>query len=196
LIHDSKRNLSQSLLSSISQSDRFLVACLAATVVRTQFAKDKAGTVRHDVIFTTFFAGSAGTGQCWHWHKYVDKVDAWRHFKGFADAVRGIDPPAEAFTPLMVQHKRLRVYVLQGKRTTLMWCRDKENWWKPELEQGRVPEELKGIVLKLAGDVPLAGRKVRIYDPWKKRWSDASVEDGSVRLPAFSRSIVVRAEVE
>jgi hypothetical protein len=96
----------------------------------------------------------------------------------------------------MVEHPRLRVYVLKGKRTTLVWCRDKENGWKTELEEGRAPEELKDLVLNLGKDVSLAGRAVRTYDPWAKRWADARVENGAVQLPAFSRSIVVRADTK
>jgi hypothetical protein len=158
------------------------------------YEKDREGTILHDVIFAPFFAGAAGAGQCWHWGEYVDKVNAWHQFKGFAEAVRGIDPPAEGFEPLMVEHERLRVYVLKGKRTVLVWCRDKDNWWKTELEEGRAPEELKDLVLDLGKDVPLAGRALRTYDPWAKRWADAATTNGALRLPAFRRSIVVRAD--
>jgi hypothetical protein len=160
------------------------------------YDKDKAGTILHDVIFAPFFAGAAGAGQCWHWYEYVDKVNAWHQFKGFSETVSGIDPAAEGFEPLMVEHPRLRVYVLKGKRTTLVWCRDKESWWKTELEEGRAPEELKDLVLNLGTDVSLSGRAVRTYDPWAKRWADAKVENGGVQLPAFSRSIVVRADTK
>ena len=27
----------------------------------------------HDVLFAPFFAGSAGTGQIWHWNTYVER---------------------------------------------------------------------------------------------------------------------------
>ncbi len=156
------------------------------------YAKDQAGMILHDVIFAPFFAGAAGAGQCWHWNEYVDKNGLWCHFRAFADAVRGIDPPAESFEPLMIGHPRLRVYVLKGKRTSLVWCRDMENTWQTELEQGRAPEELKDIVLPLADVVPLTGRSASVYDPWSHVWTDAHIENGMVRLPAFSRSLVVR----
>ena len=135
-------------------------------------------------------------GQCWHWTEYVDQNNLWHQFRAFADTVRGIDPPAEGFEPLMVRHPRLRVYVLKGNRTTLLWCRDVENTWQKELQQGRAPKELKDIAVRLDEVVPLAGRTARAYDPWKKAWTDAAIEGGAVRLPAFARSIVVRLATE
>jgi hypothetical protein len=33
---------------------------------------------------------------------------------------------------------------------------------------------------------------VTIYNPWKNLWSDAKLEAGTLSLPAFSRSLVVR----
>ncbi len=158
------------------------------------YAKDQAGIILHDVIFAPFFAGAAGAGQCWHWGEYVHKNNLWHQFRAFADTVRGIDPPAEGFEPLMIRHPRLRVYVLKGRRTSLLWCRDTENTWQTELEQGLAPEELKDLVVPLKDIGPLAGRTARIYDPWKRTWTDARIEDGGVRLPAFARSMVVRLD--
>jgi hypothetical protein len=122
----------------------------------------------------------------------VDKNNLWHQFRAFADTVRGIDPADEGFEPLMIRHLRLRVYVLKGQRTSLVWCRDMENTWQTELEQGRTPEELKDVIVPLQDVVPLAGRRARTYDPWNKVWTDARIEDGGVRLPTFARSIVVR----
>jgi hypothetical protein len=156
------------------------------------YARDKAGIILHDVIFAPFFAGAAGTGQCWHWGEYVDKNNLWHQFRAFADVVRGIDPPAESFEPLMISHPRLRVYVLKGKQTSLFWCRDKENTWRAELAGERAPDELTDISVPLPDAAKLAGRRVRTYDPWKKTWSDPAIEGGKVNLPPFTRSIVVR----
>jgi hypothetical protein len=36
----------------------------------------------------------------------ADRNNLWHQFRAFADAVRGIDPPAERFEPLMVSHPR------------------------------------------------------------------------------------------
>jgi len=31
------------------------------------YERDRAGMILHDVLFAPFFAGAAGSGQCWHW---------------------------------------------------------------------------------------------------------------------------------
>lgn len=158
------------------------------------YAKDSEGIILHDVLFAPFFAGAAGAGQCWHWGEYVDRNNLWHQFRAFADTVQGIDPAAEGFEPLMIDHPRLRVYLLKGKRTSLVWCRDTENTWQAELEAGRAPEELRDVVLTLGDVVSSAVSKIRVYNPWTKNWSDTSNEGGVVRLPPFSRSLVVRIE--
>jgi len=121
-----------------------------------------------------------------------DKNNLWHQFRAFADTVRGIDPSAEGFQPLMISHPHLRVYVLKGKQTSLLWCRDRENTWQTELAEGRDPEELKDVSLPLQDTMPLAGHRARAYDPWKKVWTNATIHSGAVRLPTFTRSIVVR----
>ncbi|MGI6418156.1 MAG: hypothetical protein ACOX1P_21080 [Thermoguttaceae bacterium] len=160
------------------------------------YAKDKAGIILHDILFAPFFAGAAGAGQCWHWGEYVDKNNLWRQFRAFADTVRGIDPAAEHFEPRMISHPRLRVYLLKGARTSLVWCRDSENTWRTELQEGRAPEVLRDVVVRLENAVPLPIRTGRVYDPWKKAWTDAAIEAGGVRLPPFSRSVVLRLDAQ
>ncbi len=155
------------------------------------YATDTAGILLHDVLFAPFFAGAAGAGQIWHWDAYVAKNNLWHHFGRFAESVKGLDPAAESFEPSMAQHDRLRVYVLKGRRTLLAWCRDAKNDWMPELRDGEKPETLRRVVVDLGA---VKARSARIYDPWANRWSKASVKNGKVRLPAFSRSIVIRID--
>ena len=160
------------------------------------YAKDTAGIILHDVLFAPFFAGAAGPGHCWHWNQYVDHNNLWHHFARFAAVVKDLDPPAENFQPMQLQHPRLRVYVLKGRHTLLVWCRDSQNDWRSELADGKAPETLDGVKLNLS--VALAGIKptgTRIYDPWKDQWSSAKLAGQSVTLPPFSRSIVVRMSV-
>ncbi len=157
------------------------------------YAKDKEGVLLHDILFAPFFAGAAGAGQCWHWDVYVDRNNLWHHFGRFAAAVKDLDPPAERFQPVELKHSRLRIYALRGGKTILLWCRDSQNTWKTELEQGQAPEVLGNLQLELAGVLNgVRPASVRIYDPWKNLWSDAKLEAGTLSLPAFSRSLVVR----
>jgi hypothetical protein len=156
------------------------------------YARDKAGIILHDVLYAPFFAGAAGAGQTWHWTEYVDRNNLWFQFRGFAEAVRGIDPAAEGFQAQMVNHPKLRVYVLKGRKTTLMWCRDTENTWLSELERGIEPEELAGLDLPVKEIGRIDGRPVRAYDPWKNDWKQVRVGANELKLPPFARSIVIR----
>ena len=160
------------------------------------YEKDTAGIILHDVLFAPFFVGAAGPGHCWHWSQYVDHNNLWHQFARFAAVVKDLDPPAEDFQPMQLQHPRLRVYVLKGRHTLLVWCRDSQNNWRSELADGKAPEKLEGVKLDLSQS--LAGIKpteTRIYDPWQDKWSSAKLSDSSVTLPPFSRSIVVQMNV-
>ena len=161
------------------------------------YDKDKDGILLHDILFASFFAGAAGSGQCWHWDSYVAKNDLWRHFGRFAQAVKDTDPPAERFRPIRIEHPRLRIYMLVGQHTVLAWCRDGENTWKTELAEGKAPELLKDQSITLPSDIvskqPVT---VRFYDPWADTWSQGKVQDGKLSLPPFTRSIVFRIELQ
>jgi hypothetical protein len=157
------------------------------------YAADREGMILHDILFAPFFAGAAGAGQIWHWDAYVAANNLWFQYGRFAQVVRGLDPAAEAFSPSMAPHDRLRVYVLRGQHTVLAWCRDTRNTWETELKNGEKPEVLKGAIVDLSQTI--AGKRVasaRIYDPWADQWSEAKVRKGKLTLPAFKRSIVVR----
>ena len=155
------------------------------------YTRDTAGIILHDVLFAPFFSGAAGSGQCWHWDHYVDKNDLWWHFSRFAAVVKDLDPPAESFEPITIDHPALRVYALKGRRTLLVWCRDKSNTWQTELADGTPPQTLHGLTLDLSPHLPRAGG-LSTYDPWSDRWSKAMETLGQISLPDFQRSVVVK----
>jgi hypothetical protein len=154
------------------------------------YAKDKEGIILHDVLFAPFFAGAAGPGQIWHWDSYVDANDLWWHFGRFSAVVEDLDPPAERFQPSMLEHDALRIYSLAGNNTTLLWCRDRENSWRSELEQERSPSTLRGLEIRGFGDA----RSARLFDPWAGRWQALERPNGVLRIPQLKRSAVVRLE--
>jgi len=155
------------------------------------YERDKNGTLLHDAVFTPFFAGAAGPGQFWHWQDYVEKYDLWRHYGRFAKAVEGLDPRGEQLRPVMIEHPRLRIYALAGRKTWIAWCRDKASSWQTELARGAVPELLRSVEVEL----PQARlSRIRTYDPWLDRWTPARTRRGRVILPGFRRSIVIRAD--
>jgi hypothetical protein len=156
------------------------------------YADDREGVLLHDVLFAPFFAGAAGPGQIWHWDVYVAKNNLWHHFGRFAEAVKGLDPPAENFEPAMIEHPRLRVYALKGRRSVMVWCRDIRNDWRSELEKGEKPEFLRGLNVDLQTLLGDAAAQAQVFDPWQGKWSTARLRKGRVTLPPFTRSIVLR----
>ncbi|MDR0336019.1 MAG: glycoside hydrolase family 5 protein [Planctomycetaceae bacterium] len=156
------------------------------------YEKDKAGIILHDVLFAPFFVGAAGSGHCWHWDIYVHKNDLWHHFDRFASVVEGLDPIAEELKPFEIPHDRLYLYGLKGKNKMLIWCRDKENTWKTELEEGKSPESLSGLELDLSKtEFLFNGKKIAVYDPWENRQIETKTINTKVVLPSFRRSVVL-----
>ena len=145
------------------------------------YAKDKQGMLLHDMLFAPFFAGSAGCGQAWHWDCYIDRNRLWHHFRRFARAIEGLDPIDERFRPFYTETDNLRIYGLRGRKTTVLWCRDKRNTWESELVRGEAPRTISGERLPFQKDYAC-------YLPWK----DETRECKGPVLPDFERSIVVR----
>ncbi len=161
------------------------------------YPKDTAGILLHDILFAPFFSGAAGTGMSWHWESYVAKNNLWYHFGRFASAIKGIDPVEESFTPSFKETGSLRIYILKGKRTTLLWLRDKMNNWESELEKGIPPHTLHAININLAElgiNSPL--EKIDVYDPWKNAWTNILGNNPVFILPDFKRSLVIRLTLE
>ncbi|MFZ0282569.1 MAG: hypothetical protein WAL29_13035 [Bacteroidales bacterium] len=155
---------------------------------------DTAGIILHDILFAPFFSGSAGAGMSWHWDSYVDKNNLWYHFNRFSEAIRGINPIEEGFVPSRYETEDCRIYQLTGKKTILIWLRDKKNNWQSELRDG-IPPEVSTINLDLKkSGVNNSTSRIEIYDPWKNKRSVARETDLKVLLPGFKRSLVVRIE--
>jgi hypothetical protein len=161
------------------------------------YEKDREGIVLHDTLFAPFFAGSAGSGQPWHWHEYVDRHQLWWHFQRFARAIEGIDPIREDFRPSRYDTHNLRLYHLHGDQTSLIWCRDSASNWKTELAEGLAPVPVKGETIELSRlglSAPLPQATLRSYDPWSDTWTQPTPisPSGTISLPTITRSLVLR----
>lgn len=156
------------------------------------YAKDPDGTLLHDMLFAPFFSGAAGPGHVWWWREAIEEPNLWYHFARFAKAIEGIDPPAEAFDPMTMPHKRLRIYALSGRHTFLAWCRDAQNDWRTELVEGHRPQTLTDVKIDLSSLNLPARATVHLYDPWTDIQSRATSQDGIVTIPSLRRSVVVR----
>jgi hypothetical protein len=157
------------------------------------YEKDTAGMMLHDYLFAAFFAGAAGPGQSWHWQYYIDKQNLWYQLARFNKVVSGLDPRSEHFEPFTVDHPKMTVYGLRGKKTILLWCRDKDNSWQNELVAGRAPQTCSGMSFQL----PIQGKtfKRTFYDPWKDKETILK-NKGAVFLPDFRRSGIVKITLE
>ncbi|HET9486922.1 MAG TPA: hypothetical protein VFO54_05790 [Chryseosolibacter sp.] len=161
------------------------------------YSKDTVGVILHDALFAPFFSGSAGAGMIWHWDQYVAANNLWHHFGRFAQVVKGLDPVAEGLDPVYFETKDLRVYALRGKKTILLWCRDKQNTWQTELKDSVPARTVTGSFLsadELSGHLEF--EVLQTFDPWKNEWRDVQVDNRQIILPDFQRSIVVRGKIK
>lgn len=157
-------------------------------------ALDTEGTLLHDCLFAPFFSGAAGPGHSWHWDFYIDKNNLWYHFNRFNECIKGINPVKEQFIPFKILHPKLRIYILAGSKTILIWCRETESDWEYELVKRLVPAIMKGLSFDIANIVKKDQiLEVNAYDPWKNEWSEAK-KDSLIELPDFRRSIVVKID--
>lgn len=159
------------------------------------YKKDTAGILLHDVLFAPFFSGAAGAGMIWHWNQYVHPNNLWYHYGRFAEAIKGINPLKEKFTPVKIETDSFRIYVLGGITTTLVWIRDKNDTWQRELDDNLTPGLIRNSTLSLDNlNIEHPINNIRIYDPWKNIWSEKEAKDDIILLPDFKRSLVVRIE--
>lgn len=156
------------------------------------YEQDKDGILLHDMLFAPFFSGAAGPGHAWHWDRYIDENNLWYHFALFNEAIKDVDPVAEKFKPVKLDHPKLRIYALAGEHTVLLWCRDVSNDWESEFIRNKPPRKIRNAKVDLSEllkDLPVA--EVSSYDPWSNRWHKLKANP-LVELPGFERSIVVK----
>lgn len=155
------------------------------------YEKDREGLILHDVLFAPFFAGAAGSGQCWHWDFYVARHRLWWHFGRFRRAIAGFDPVRQRPRPLFEETGRLRLHILAGESESIIWIRNKDSDWRSELLLDRCPAPVSGLSLALPEALAPVAR-ARAYDPWSDTTTPAlPVRAGSVGLPPFQRSLVL-----
>lgn len=157
----------------------------------TLYEKDTEGIILHDILFAPFFAGAAGSGQCWHWDFYVARHRLWWHFGRFKRAIEGFDPACQQPRPLFRETDRLRLHILSGNGRSVIWIRNKDSDWRTELVPGRTVDTVSGLSLPVPGELaPVAHASA--YDPWadtKTRF--LPVSGRVVKLPSFRRSLVL-----
>ena len=126
----------------------------------------------------------------------LDKNNLWYHFRRFSESVKGINPIEENFVVSKSETPDLRVYRLIGRKTILIWLRDKNNNWESELRDGKPPLTKSGIELDLNQNwIKGSECKVTIYDPWQDKWKAAKIKGLRLLVPDFKRSLVIRIKI-
>jgi len=74
----------------------------------------------------------------------------------------------------------------------MIWCRDANNNWKTELQQGIPPEIRKDLSFDLSVTNRINYSTAEVYDPWNDKWTEVRIKNGSITLPPFRRSAVVK----
>lgn len=155
---------------------------------------DTLGTLLHDMLFAPFFSGAAGPGQSWHWYFYIEKNNLWWHFDRFYQVVNNIDPVIEGFKPIFIESNTMKIYMLKGKHTSLIWCRDSNTNWSTELVHKIAPLPIINQSLKLSR-LSLINKhiaKVDFFNPWANQWSSEKLNNQQINLPPFVRSLVIK----
>lgn len=151
------------------------------------YEEDKTGVLLHDCLFAPFFAGAAGPGQAWHWDFYVQQHDLWWHFARFAEAIAEFDPVAEQAEPVQWHTARLSIYALRGRRTSLLWIRERQA--RDDVRLLSAPIVGERLVLPAPF---MDAREVSVYEPWTNHRHPDKAVCGEIQLPVFHRSLVLR----
>ncbi len=161
------------------------------------YGKDTEGSILHDVLFSAFYSGAAGAGQCWHWEEYILGNNLYWHFGRFAKAIEGLNPIAEKFEPFRADTPNLRVYGLNGKNTIIVWIRDSSSDWRSEIERGEKPKTISAAELDFSRYLrSRKANKAQVYNPWTDKYVDVELKNGKLRLPDFKKSVVVKIKFE
>jgi hypothetical protein len=140
--------------------------------------------ILHDTLFAPFFAGSAGSGQAWHWDFCVERHGLWPQFTAFARAIAGFDPAAEHAQPVQARGDGWRAYGLRGERQSRVWVRAAR------------PGGLASVALPVSAFSPRTTGEIHAdtFDPWTgETTAPAALPAGeTLKLAGAHQSLVVK----
>jgi hypothetical protein len=155
------------------------------------YRSDDRGIIFHDTTFPAFFAGAAGTGNCWHWEEYIDQKGLGSGFRPFADFVDGIQFDAEDFKTFDLTTERVWFFGLRGNRHLLCWVRNRADSWYEALRDEREAPLLDDEQFDLSG-VGTQDGDVKVFRPWQDGEGGALLAEGKLRLPGFRYGLMLR----
>lgn len=158
------------------------------------YRMDNRGIIFNDTTFPSFFAGASGTGQIWHWDRYVDEKNLWRFFKPFAEMLEGVAVDLELFQTADLSHDDAWFLALRGQGHVLAWVRNKADTWHTVLRDGVEPPLLEDQVFDLTALNVTHGR-VRLYWPWDDAPPEVEeplLSEGKLHLPPFRYGLMIK----
>lgn len=109
------------------------------------YRSDRRGILFHDTTYPPFFAGSAGTGQIWHWdERYVDAKRLFRAYRPFAELLTGVAVDRENFQTADLSDDRVWLRLLVGKSCVLGYLRNRADNWQKTLRDRQEPGAIPG----------------------------------------------------
>jgi hypothetical protein len=162
-------------------------------------------------LWSTTFAGYAGSGMYWYWDVYLDAYRQWRHFGPLQSFLADEDLTRyEPFSPLRISWRQAGSPPIDGLgmrgEKTLVWLRSDaytvqghvEAWAKAGSPGVYVysPPLIEGLTLTL-DDMKDGAYTVAWYDPQTGKWLDqveGEADQGvlCVPIPAFRRDLAAK----
>lgn len=121
----------------------------------------------HEALWGGLFAGGVGTGMVWWWDEDVDLHNGYFRFHEIANFVEDIPFNHEAFVrgeTAAVSTDELRIFELTGRRSRLLWLRQRDvSWFNIAVEKKPI-EPVKPSTLTLTA-MPPGTYRVEYWSP-------------------------------
>ena len=97
----------------------------------------------------------------------------YRFFKPLSDLVRGVEFDREGFDPVDLSTDKAYILALKGRRTTLVFVRNKSDNWMNTLRDMNEPSPIDV-------EIDCVGNTVKLYNIWDEEKAEYSVEKGKL----------------
>lgn len=170
---------------------------------------DKTGIYLHNGIWSTTFAGYAGSGMYWYWDVYVEEYSSWHHFLGLNRFLKGVElSQYQPFSPLIINGPGGKPGQAVGLGLhgddVLIWLRSKAYtvqaveaaMKKPGSPSLYTPPVIEGQVLTLR-DMQPGTYTVQWFDPQYAKWlesTEVTANGGRITflIPDFQYDLAAR----
>lgn len=150
------------------------------------YSADDRGIIFVDCIYTPIFVGSAGCGNIWHWdRRYIESKNHYKLFKPLLRLVDGVDFANEGFEPVDLSSDKVHILILNGKKTTLGFIRNKSDSWMNTLRDMNEPDV---VDCEFKAD----GKVLEIVPIWDDESAEISLQNGTVRTRELRHGVMFK----